>query len=591
MTMKPIYRAILAALTVFLHPAVNSLRADEPEAPPAAALKSGEEQAGKSSAAPNTAVDQLVVKQADVADSFARFKTELLKMAERTRASDPSKAELLERAVQQMSSSGTDDQLRTILKLLDSELVRDLDQAIDKQDKVQAELNALLTLLLSQNRDHRNASEKQKIRDRIKQIDQAIRIERGIQGQSERNGELPELSKRQGQLADRTQGIANGIKADEDAKKAEEKAREADEKGSEKKDADRNAGDKKDSDQKKRGDGDKSGNPKNENKPGSDGMKPAEGQPGEAPGKPGDSPKPADGKPSEAKPGMGDAPPNEGQPSDSQPQQEQPNGRKQLEKAVEKMRQAQQRLDDAKRNDAVQQQEEAIAALEQARAELEEILRQLREEEIEKTLARLEARFRIMLKMQQAVKDGTVLLDRKPAAQRDRADEIEAGRLARREQLIIAELDKAALLLREDGSAVAFPEAVVQLREDMEHVAERLGQAKIGSPTQQMEQDVIDALQEMIASLEKAQKDLKQKQQGMSRPGEPADPPLVDSISELKMIRALQVRVNRRTAQCDELVRSGETPAEEMLPKLQKLAEHQQKIHRIARDLYLGKNE
>ena len=583
--MNPNYRNIVTALAILLAPAHAILRADGPEVQSAAAQDSSEGQSGKSSATPNTAVDQLVVKQADVADSYARFKTELLKMAERTRASDPSKAELLERAVQQMSSSGTDDQLRSILKLLDSELVRDVDQAIGKQDKVQSELTALLTLFLSQNRDHRNASEKQKIRDRIKQIDQAIRIERGIQGQSERSGELPELSKRQGQLADRTQGIANGIKADEDAQKAEEKAHEAEEEGSEKKDSDKKSGDEKDSDKKTPGDGDKSGKSGDENKPGSDGKKPAEGKPGEAPG-----------KPSEAKPGMGDAPfnegqPGDGQPSDSQPQQEQPNGRKQLEKAVEKMRQAQQRLDDAKRNDAVQQQEEAIAALEQARAELEEILRQLREEEIEKTLARLEARFRVMLKMQQAVKDGTVLLDRKPAAQRDRADEIEAGRLARREQLIIAELDKAALLLREDGSAVAFPEAVVQLREDMEHVAERLGQAKISLPTQQMEQGVIDDLQEMISALEKAQKDLKQKQQGISRPGEPADPPLVDSISELKMIRALQVRVNRRTAQCDELVRSGETPAEEMLPKLQKLAEHQQKIHRIARDLHLGKNE
>ena len=229
--------------------------------------------------------------------------------------------------------------------------------------------------------------------------------------------------------------------------------------------------------------------------------------------------------------------------------------------------------------------------MEKARAELEEILRQLREEEIGKTLVKLEARFRIMLKLQQAVLDSTTLLDRKPAAQRDRTDEIEAGRLARREQQIIAEVDKASLLLREDGSAVAFPEAVEQLREDMEMIVERLNQSKIGSATQRMEQDVVDALKEMIAALEKAQKDLKQKKQGMSQHGAPADPPLIDSISELKMIRALQVRVNRRTAQYDELVRSGEISVDQILPRLKKLAEHEERIHRISRDLHTGKNE
>ncbi|MCE9552442.1 MAG: hypothetical protein K8T91_03570 [Planctomycetes bacterium] len=562
--MNKIYRNILSALVVALALPVHitwGAEADKPTAEPA-------------TAASPAAADLLVVEQARIADSYARFKTELLKMAEQLRGADPARAELLEKAAQQMSSSGTEDQLRSILKLLDSELVRDVDQALDKQDKVQTDLTALLTLLLSANRDHKNSSEKQRLREYIKQIEQAIRVQRGIQGQSERNGELPDLSKRQGELADRTEGIAKKIKDNEEAAKP--------------------TAEPKDSESKENPDG-KPGKPGDDKKSPSnpDGMNPmspggeSPKTPGQGPAKPGGKSKPKDSEPGEGQPEMGEA-----APPDAPPHEEQPNGRKQVEQAVEKMRQAQKRLDEAKRNDATEQQEEAIAALEKARAELEEILRQLREEEIEKTLVKLEARFRIMLKMQQAVLDSTVLLDRKPAAQRDRADEIEAGRLARKEQQIVAEVDKASLLLREDGSAVAFPEAVGQLREDMELITERLIQAKIGTATQRMEQDVVDALKEMIAALEKAQKDLKQKkQQGMSQPGAPADPPLVDSISELKMIRALQVRVNRRTAQYDELVKSGETPAAEMLPRLKKLAEHEERIHRISRDLHTGKNE
>jgi hypothetical protein len=125
----------------------------------------------------------------------------------------------------------------------------------------------------------------------------------------------------------------------------------------------------------------------------------------------------------------------------------------------------------------------------------------------------------------------------------------------------------------------------------MELIAQRLSQTKIGSATQRMEQDAVEAIKEMIAAVEKAQKDHKQRQQSGGRPGEAGDEPLVDSISELKMIRALQVRVNRRTAQYAELVDSGESAAAEMLPRLKKLAEHEQRIHRIARDLHQGKNE
>jgi len=498
------------------------------------------------------AIDVLVVQQARIADGLARFKAELLKTAEKFRAAGPAKAELLEKAAQQMSASGTEDQLQGILKLLESDLVRDVDQALDKQDKVKADLTALLTLLLSGSRDDRAASEKKWLQQTIREIEHSIKIQRGIQGQTERSGELPDLSRRQGELADRTQKLAKKIKDHEDASKP----------GPSKPD-------------------DGSGKPGDGSTP----EKPADGdgpQPDGSTPQPGAKPQPGQGKSGE--PGMQDGSP-------PQPADEQPNGRKQVQQAEEKMRQAQKQLDQAKREGAAKEQEEAIAALEKARAELEEILRQLRDEEIEKTLVKLEARFRLMLKLQQAVLDGTVLLDRKPAAERDRTHEMEANRQARREQQIVAEVDKAMLLLREDGSAVALPEAVGQLREDMELIAQRLSQAKIGSVTQRMEQDAIEAIKEMIAAVDKAQKDHQQRKQSGGRPGEAGDEPLVDAISELKMIRALQVRVNRRTAQIAELVETGESKAAEMLPRLKKLAEHEQKIHRIARDLHQGKNE
>ena len=140
----------------------------------------------------------------------------------------------------------------------------------------------------------------------------------------------------------------------------------------------------------------------------------------------------------------------------------------------------------------------------------------------------LETRFRKMLDQQVEVYEGTKKVDKTPQADRDRDDEIEAGRLSRKESQIAAEADKALAVLREEGSAVAFPEAVTEMREDMEQVVVRLAQAKVGDVTQGIETDIIAALEEMIASLQKAQKDLEQKsKQGQPPPsGEQDEPPL-----------------------------------------------------------------
>src|SRR5690606_15032392 len=138
----------------------------------------------------------------------------------------------------------------------------------------------------------------------------------------------------------------------------------------------------------------------------------------------------------------------------------------------------------------------------QAKAELERILRQLREEEVQRTLAQLEGRFRRMLDMQIEDYEATLRLDRVPAAQRGRNDEIEASRLSRKESAIVLEAEKALTLLREEGTAVAMTEAVLQMYEDMQQVVIRLGQAKVDARTQGIEEDIMAALEEMIAALQ-----------------------------------------------------------------------------------------
>ena len=252
------------------------------------------------------------------------------------------------------------------------------------------------------------------------------------------------------------------------------------------------------------------------------------------------------------------------------------------------MREAERKLADAQRQQAIEKQEEAKRELELAKAELEAILRQLREEEIGRTLAMLESRFRKMLDMQNQVNTGTKRLDKIPADQRDHDDEIEAGRLSRQEALIVEEANKALAVLHDEGSAVAFPEAVSDLRDDMEQVVVRLAQAKVDAMTQGVEDDIVVSLEEMIAAFHKAQKQVEAKG---GQAGGDQESPLVDTLAEIKMIRSMQNWVNGRTKRFTEMSKTDQADTPELIASLRKLAEREDRIHRAARDIVVGRNK
>lgn len=535
--------------------------------------------------------ESLDVQQQEVRAKYAHLQDVLLRMAELTAASDPRRAALLKKAVAQGQERLIDTQFDTLVGLLKEGR---LSRAIENQEGVAKDLNALLELLLSENRPDRIRSERARIRDYLKQLNEIINRQKGIQGRTAGTGDAKRLAQEQGGLADKTGGLARQIKANEGAGKGSA-----------------GGGPPKPGDQKSGG----SGQGKNQQSPDGKGGDDAKGQPGkksddgtqedkspEGGTAPGGSLGQSQGQnqgggQSQGQPSQGQGQPSQGQgqpggsQGQSQPGAPQP-AQQRVQAAQQRMREAQEKLEEAQREGAVEKQEEAIRELEQAKAELEEILRQLREEEIERILTMLQERFRRMLAMQEEVNEGTLRLDKVRQTQRDHSHEIQSGRLSSQEAQIVLEADKAMLLLREDGTAVAFPEAVGQMREDMQQVVQRLAQFKVGKITQVIEEDIIAALKEMIDALDKALEDMQESQQAQNQPpGQPQEPPLVDLLAEVKMIRALQMRVNRRTDQYSKLIEGEQATNADLLEALDRLAERQQRIYKVTRDLDLGKNQ
>jgi hypothetical protein len=445
----------------------------------------------------------------------------------------------------------------------------------------------LLELLLQEDRDRQIESERQRIGRYLQDVKRLIRMQRGVRARTEGADDQQRLFEDQQRIGDQTEKLRAVIESTElDDKESEDETPAGE--------GEARAASSEPQPNSQDGEAPKEDSNSSESPSGQK----AEG--GESP--PGDngdriepSPQsPSGGDPQSPQPGQPGSSGQSGESSEAQSQSDQP-----MDRAAERLREAQQRmeraaeqLEQAKREGALEQQREALNDLEQAKAELERILRQLREEERERMLASLESRFRRMLELQIEVYEETVRLAELPDSTPSHELEIAAGRLSRSERQIIAEADRALLLLREDGTSVAFPEAVEQVLQDMESIAERLLQTKLDIITQGLEEDVIAALEETLAILQESLEQLReqQAQQGQPSASEPGEQQLVDALEELRMIRSLQVRVNNRTQSYGNMI-SGEQALEtELLSALDALADRQQRIWRATRDLGAGEN-
>jgi len=547
--------------------------------------------------------DELADRQQRLSAKFAELEKAIEQLAEFSAHEDPRRAAVLQQVFAESQQREVKLRFAALVELLRQEQFA---KSIDNQTELRTDLAHMLELMLKEDRARRLETEKRRIERLLKSVSRLIKEQRGVKARTEGGDQADRLADDQQRIADKTQQLggelADRAQAAGDIPDGTPDGKPQDKPGD---------GDKPDEDPDgKQGPGKGDSDKKETDPDKKDGGKPQADQ-DDKPNKPGDNdsgkqPKSAEGgqqgQPQQGKPQQGK--PQQGKPQQGQPQQggQQPSPPQQqpdqderigqrLQQAQQRMRQAQQKLEEAERDGAVEDQQQALQELEQAKAELEEILRQLREEEIDRALVLLERRFRDMHQAQMEVYEETVKLDEQE--ERGRRYEVACGRLSRDEADIIRDADRALALLHEEGSAVAFPEAVGQMREDMQQVAERLAQAKAGQITQGLEEDILAALEEMIEALkqEREEREKKKQQPQQAQQGQQREPSLVDILAEIKMIRALQMRINQRTARYSEMIAGEQAERPDLLDALQRLGARQQRIFHVVRDIHLGKNK
>ena len=590
---------LVALLVVVAHGGLERVVADEP-AP----------------AVPATvAPAALALREQDLLKQFRELERTFLRLADLLAPSDPRRAALLRNVFEQARSQEVGSRLDTIVQLLEQ---GQLLKAGTTQASTLDRLRELLQLLESGDTDRRLTNTKEEVRQFLSRLSKIMARQRDIEGSTESGAQEAGLAQRQDALAEETSGLSRDIGSFSKRMEATD-APQADAAGGqpadsqpqgEKNPAEQPAPTPQNADDNAKAP-DSSAPAAGDSKPqepGADGGKAPEGEGGKTP--PGDAPAGQPGKSGGAGEGSeGEAAPQ--QPAEEMPEPSaaeaagEPEGddessrakrsKSRLEAAEKRMREAEQKIEKSQRRDARKEQEKAIEELETARAELEEILRQMREQEVERLLVQLEARLRGMLRVEKGVLAGVEKLAAEPPAAEDRQRQLEAARLGREQAAVGLDATKALTLVRDDGSAVAIPEALEQVRDDAAAAAGRLGRGDAGATTRGIVQDIVANLEEMLAALEKAQAQQQARQKGAAggRPAEPGEQPLVDKLSELKMIRSLQMRVNTRTKRFSQLLTEGAEQADEpeLLDAVRRLSDRQRKIERAAHGIVSGLTE
>ena len=542
-------------------------------------------------------VVELVQQQKQLAQRFGKLEELFIRMSELEAAANPTRAGLLMQAAKMSKQLATLQRLSVAGDLL---ALGQYTRAIQEQEAGRENLKKLLELLQSENRSTRLRDERARLEDIQKEIRRLEQIQRGQTARTESGQDLKQAAADQKDIKEQLDKVASDLNTGKEESDKPEGSKEDQAKKDEQKNDEPKPSEPAESD------------PKTEE---SNSNKPKDGKPSDS--KPSDS-KPSDSKPSDSKPK--DSKPQEGKPSESKdpsdsnpgekeqaepadpsgspknsepskPESREDKARKKVESAQKRMQQAKEKLDEEKREEAVAEQREAERELREAIEELERILRQLREEEIERSLVDVETRLRRMLDLQRAVREQTEKLGNLTGDERERTLEIQANKLSIEQTKVVMEGQRALLLLQDEGSSTAFPEALEQVNADAQSVSKKLAEANVSSATQSIEDEIIGALEEMLESLKQVQKKReekkKQQSQQQQQQSDPDDQPLVDSIAELKLLKTLQMRVNRRTQSLNQEDIVGQVVEASLQQELSALAQRQQKIHEVTRDILL----
>ena len=475
-------------------------------------------------------LQDIAAQQQKIAGHFQELEENLLRMSEIMSVTDPQRSAVLKRVILQSRQHRIQNELKEIEQLLSKGA---FGEAVEIQDRMLASLRSLLVLMENENRHGRVQEERERIQSWLTELNLVVRMEQSIYGRTEELSDIVPLASEQLETGQKTGVLARRISDEAKLTPLTMLAAAAD---------------------------------------GKDPTKIII---------------------------------------------------ENLAMARGKMDDAEKRLREPSRKSAIASEEAALLLLEQAKSDIETILTQLREEEALRSLTLLSERLKAMALKQTAINSETGVLIWIAKDSRTNEQKLQIARLGKNQQELALDGEKSLLLLTDEGTSKMFPIALRAIIGDMNTAGELLKRGTVDKTVKTIQDDIVVALQEMIDAIEVELIAYRQPEEGAAgaeqtpgesekpdtdessetKPGEPGaeggsaeagaedeipeylDKELIAQLTELKMIRASQLRVNRRTKILESLRSGSDSTEADVETALIELRRQQEEIREVTKTL------
>ncbi|MGQ9589646.1 MAG: hypothetical protein ACUVYA_05045, partial [Planctomycetota bacterium] len=244
------------------------------------------------------------------------------------------------------------------------------------------------------------------------------------------------------------------------------------------------------------------------------------------------------------------------------------------------------------RNDAgaaEKEQEEALERLRKSREALEkradELARLARERQVLSVVEELKK----IREEEERIYSGTVDLDARRSKEEGRRQRLllrqRSGELAESQGTLSERVDALREKLKEELSRV-FSFALGNIGADMRQIRDALKDLEVGPSTQFLERSVLEDLAQLVRTLEDEIQRLREAPPGEAMSEGEENRRLVPLVAELRMLKEMQIDVNRRTRSLEDIREASEGKVSEAWERqLDRLLQKQGTVSRLAREL------
>lgn len=262
-----------------------------------------------------------------------------------------------------------------------------------------------------------------------------------------------------------------------------------------------------------------------------------------------------------------------------------------IRQAVDPMSRAHDDLAARKFEEALVPQEQAAELLRQARDELNKLEEEAERDALRRTLDEVRRRIAGLLEAQKKLHADIEVLSKQV---------LDAGKVGRAEAKVASDLARDQMKLAEQadehraemGEAPVFSFALQRISRWMREEADRLTRRAITPELPMLSRRIIRELEVLLSGIDATDAMIQKPRfagqdgggAGDGQSGSPSQDKPVPTLTELLVLKALQLDINERTRAAAEAMVGGE-PSEEQLAALRALGEDQQELRRLTQQL------